>query len=90
MSKLSRQERELLKSYDGGGWRSVANLEEEKEKFQKIAAATLKKHRVSIRITDKDLQTIQKRAAAKGVSHETLIANVIHKYVSGRLVEKKP
>ena len=33
---------------------------------------------------------IQARALAEGMPYQTLIASVLHKYVSGQLTEKKP
>ncbi len=45
--------------------------------------------RVNIRISRKDLEALQKRALAEGIPYQTLMASVLHKYVSGRLVEKQ-
>jgi predicted DNA binding CopG/RHH family protein len=44
--------------------------------------------RVNIRIARRDLEGIQKRALAEGIPYQTLIASVLHKYVSGRLVDR--
>ena len=60
-----------------------------KTKTQCYAKATFKKdRRVNIRISGKDLEAIQKRAVEEGIPYQTLIASLLHKYVSGRLVEK--
>jgi hypothetical protein len=57
--------------------------------FKKAAQATsLKDRRVNIRLSSPDLRDIQSRAMEEGVPYQTLIASVLHKYVSGRLVEK--
>ena len=37
----------------------------------------------------KDLEAIQKRALEEGLPYQTLISSLLHKYVSGRLVEKQ-
>ena len=37
----------------------------------------------------KDLEAIQKRAIEEGIPYQTLIASLLHKYVSRRLVERK-
>lgn len=90
MVKLDRQEKDLLESVERGEWRSVAGLKGERKRYQKYAAATFKKdRRVNIRISGKDLEAIQTRALEEGVPYQTLIASLLHKYVSGRLVEKK-
>ena len=64
-------------------------MEVEKKRFQTVAAATLKKKRVSIQLSPDDIALLRKQAARRGVRYETLIANVVHKYASGRLVERK-
>lgn len=43
---------------------------------------------MNIRISSKDLETLQKRALEEGVPYQTLIASILHKYAGGRLVAK--
>lgn len=89
MRKLDQQERELLESYDRGEWKSVARAARERKRYQKYSKATFKKdRRVNIRISTKDLEAIQNRAVEEGIPYQTLIASLLHKYVSGRLVER--
>lgn len=53
-----------------------------------MAKETLKKNkRINIRVSERDLEGVQKKAIEEGLPYQTLIASVIHKYVSGRLVE---
>jgi predicted DNA binding CopG/RHH family protein len=87
--KLDKEEAELLASVEAGEWRSVPNLEEEKKRYQEIAAATFKKdRRVNIRISNKDLRGLQIRALEEGIPYQTLISSVLHKYLAGTLVER--
>ena len=44
--------------------------------------------RVNIRISKKDLEALQTRALEEGIPYQTLMASILHKYVSGRLVHK--
>lgn len=44
---------------------------------------------MNIRLSAADLMDIQARAYEEGVPYQTLIASVLHKYVSGRLHEKR-
>lgn len=90
MRKLDQQERELLESYDRGEWKSVAPTARERKRYQQYAKASFKKdRRVNIRISTKDLEAIQNRAIEEGIPYQTLIASLLHKYVSGRLVERR-
>ena len=89
MAKLSKDERELLKSVESGEWRSIAEKGGELEKYREYARATFKKdRRVNIRISSKDLAAIQKRAVMEGIPYQTLISSILHKYLSGRLKEE--
>ena len=90
MSKLDREERRLLASVSRGEWKPVARLARERKRYQEYAKATFKKdRRVNIRISAKDLEAIQSRALEEGIPYQTLIASLLHKYVSGRLAERK-
>jgi len=89
MSKLSRKEKELLESTERGKWKAVRRVRSEAKRYQEYAEATFRKdRRVNIRISRKDLEAIQKRALEEGIPYQTLISSLLHKYVSGRLVEK--
>jgi predicted DNA binding CopG/RHH family protein len=86
--RLDREEVELLDSYDAGEWRTVEGWEAGAKTYQEYARATFRKdRRVNIRISSRDLEEIQKRALEEGIPYQTLIASVLHKFVSGRLVE---
>ena len=91
MSKpeLNAEEKDLLNSYEAGEWQSSDNLEQEIHAYSEYAKATFKKDkRVNIRISSKDLEAIQKRALEEGLPYQTLIASVLHKYITGRLIER--
>jgi predicted DNA binding CopG/RHH family protein len=52
-----------------------------------VKATFRKDRRLSIRLSSKDLEAIQKRALAEGLPYQTLIVSLLHKYASGRLKE---
>ena len=90
MKKTDKFEKEILKAYENGELVSVKPTKEDLAMFKKAAQATsLKDRRVNIRLSSPDLRDIQSRALEEGVPYQTLIASVLHKYVSGRFVEKK-
>lgn len=89
MGKPMKAERELLTAVEQDEWRSVKNLEKERARYQKYARATLKKdRRINIRLSQKDLEALQTLALEEGLPYQTLIASILHKYVSGSLVEQ--
>ena len=45
---------------------------------------------MNIRIAQKDLNALKIKALEEGVPYQTLVSSIIHKYLSGKLIEKKP
>ena len=91
MSGLDKEERALLRSVETGEWKPARRKRAELQRYQGYARATLKKdRRVNIRISGRDLEALQKRATQEGLPYQTLIASILHKYVSGRLSEEAP
>jgi len=87
---LDREERELLTSIEAGEWESVPDLEGERHRHEKYARNTLRKdRRVNIRISSRDLEDLQALAVEEGLPYQTLMASVLHKYVSGRLTDRR-
>ena len=88
MPKSDPVEREVLDAYDQGRLKSVAT-KGDLARFKAAARATgIKDRRVNIRLSSGDLSDIQTRALEVGIPYQTLIASVLHKYVTGRLTEK--
>jgi predicted DNA binding CopG/RHH family protein len=87
MSKLDREEKEILKAFEAGTLKPVRNRRRELVRHRKAAAATFAKDsRINIRISSKDLRALQKRALAEGMPYQTLVASVLHKFVEGQMV----
>ena len=90
-AKEVKDEEDILASFERGEWQSVPNLKDEIARYAASAAATLTKDkRINIRLSSRDLEDVQTRAAEEGMPYQTLIASVLHKYVSGRLIETPP
>ena len=87
--KLDREEKDILDSFERGEWRPVKNLKQEIQKHREYARQTLKKDkRVNIRIPSRVLDELQARAIEDGIPYQTLISSILHRFVTGRLVEK--
>jgi len=88
MSKTHSYAAEPLAAYDKESLKSVAT-KAEPSRFKAAASATaIKDRRVNIRPSSGDLQDIQVKALEEGLPYQTLIASVLHKYVTGRLSER--
>jgi len=87
---LHDEEKDILTSYDRGEWKPIKNPKQEIKKLREYARSTLQKDkRINIRMSSKDLDQVQVIAAQEGIPYQTLIASIIHKYVSGSLTDKK-
>ncbi|MCU0787722.1 MAG: hypothetical protein MUC91_05960 [Verrucomicrobia bacterium] len=88
MPKIDEYELEVLSAFEKGQLKSVAT-KAELAKFKAAARATaIKDRRVNIRLSSGDLNDIQVKALEEGLPYQTLIASVLHKYVTGRLTER--
>ena len=86
--KLDKSEKELLASFERGEWKSVKDMPRAKKHYQEAARETLRKDkRINIRLSQKDLEGIQARAARDGMPYQTLVSSIIHKFVTGNLKE---
>ena len=88
MKSEKEYEAQIERSFENGEWKPVKNPKKEMARYREEAAETLlKNRRVNIRISAMDLEGLQAKAAAEGLPYQTLMASVLHKYVSGRLVD---
>jgi len=90
MIDFTKEEKAFLESYEKNEWKSVKNKGAEISRYQQIAKNTFKKDsRINIRMSSKDIHALQLKALEEGIPYQTLISSVLHKYVSGKLSDKK-
>ena len=88
MTKIDAYEREILGAFEKGKLTSVATKVELARIRAAARATAIKDRRVNIRLSTGDLNDIQTKAMQEGVPYQTLIASVLHKYVTGKLTER--
>ena len=87
---IDNEEQKLIESLNKDGWKPTKDIEGWRTLLSKTAAETLAKdQRMNIRISKNDLDGIKLRAIEEGLPYQTLVASIIHKYVTGRLIEKQ-
>jgi predicted DNA binding CopG/RHH family protein len=85
--KLTKEEQELVQSYEQGEWKPVKNMPAEIHKVKEMARKSLRKgRRINIRLSEQDLHRLQIKALREGIPYQTLITSVLHKYVTGHLM----
>jgi predicted DNA binding CopG/RHH family protein len=83
---IDAEEKLLIEQLDNREWQSATT--ETRQRFIKAAQNTLlKDKRMNIRISSHDYEGLRLKAAEEGMPYQTLVASVLHKYVSGRLIE---
>jgi len=87
---LDSEEQQLMESLEKDDWKSTGDIESWKTLLSKTAANTLNKdQRMNIRITRNDLDGIKLKAMEEGLPYQTLVTSILHKYVTGKLTEKR-
>ncbi len=90
MKKVSKAEKNLLDSYEKGEWSPVRGSRKVAARYARYARNTFRKdRRVNIRLSSRDVDEIRRIAAEEGLAYQSLIASILHKYVTGRLLEKR-
>ena len=68
MSRLDKDEQEILDAFDAGELQQSPDSEERNARHQQYAEAMFKKDaRINIRLSSKDLRGLQKQALAEGI-----------------------
>ena len=84
--KLDEEEVKILKDFERGELTSINNFKEAKRQLEEAAHNFLQKdRRINIRISSRDLETLQKKAVKEGMPYQTLISSTLHKFVTGKL-----
>lgn len=58
------------------------------EKMLAAVKNTLRKKPITIRIQERDIQSLKVKAIEQGIPYQTLMSSIVHKYLTGRLVER--
>ena len=86
---IDAEERSDIESLENEGWEPTKSLESWKDVLATAATNTLSKdQRMNIRVTKNDFDGIRLRAIEEGLPYQTLVASIIHKYLTGKLVER--
>ena len=83
---MDDQERDLQKADEKGSFRALPDQEIWKDELHRAAQLTMAKNRhISLRLAEKDLQSLKKKALALGIPYQTLIGSILHQYAEGKI-----
>jgi predicted DNA binding CopG/RHH family protein len=85
----NKEEAALIKSIENDEWKRVKNFTTLKTSLEETARQTMKKdQRMNIRIATRDLFELKAKALEEGMPYQTLVSSILHKYITGRLIER--
>ncbi|GAB6090506.1 CopG family antitoxin [Spirochaeta dissipatitropha] len=87
---LDNEEKELIEAFENVNSSEVFKpSEEDQKKFRNAAKEFItSEKKMNIRIDPYELEKIKERAAREGLRYQTFVKSVLHKYITGQLVEK--
>jgi predicted DNA binding CopG/RHH family protein len=88
MPTIDDSELEILQAFEQGQLKSVATKTELTRFNSAARATTLNDRRVNILLASGDLRDIQVKALEEGIPYQTLIASILHKYITGKLADR--
>jgi predicted DNA binding CopG/RHH family protein len=89
-TRLTKEEKEMVKSFEQGECIPVKDLSKRKKELMQYARNTLRKDkRLNIRISERDLIELQRKAVREGLPYQTFVSSIIHKFINGTLIEEK-
>ena len=84
--KLDAEEAALMTAYERRDFKIAPASAAEKAGARAAATATLKRDkRMNVRMSSMDMIELQTKAAKLGMPYQTLVASVLHQYLTGRL-----
>lgn len=85
---LDEEEQEIEDAVAAGLYVEDPDQEARMKEWKAAVESYKKKKSVTIRLYERTLQKLKSRALADGLPYQTLVSSVLHKFVTGRLVER--
>ena len=87
---IDNEEKKQMEDLNKIDTRTLKKPSKKEQKQFKVAARKFinKETKMNIRIDPFELEQIKERAQKEGLKYSTLVKSVMHKYITGQLVEK--
>ena len=88
---IDNEEKELMDSLNGINLSQIKHDKVNSKLLKKSAKAFVKKEetKMNIRISSSELDKIKETALQEGLKYQTFVKSVLHKYITGQLIEEK-
>ena len=88
--KYDEEELGVVQAWEAGALKPVSGMAQMLKDHRGIAEASFKKdQRLNIRISSRDLKSLQARALEEDIPYQTFAASLLHKFVNGHLVNQR-
>ena len=78
--ELDPEEEEILKAFEEGKLVRSKDFQKQKKLLEEAARNTLNKTRnINIRLSERDLARLKRKAAEEGIPYQTLASSILHK-----------
>ncbi len=86
---IDDEEKDLIRSIEKDEWKESRETTKQKKLAKEYAEATIRKDkRMNIRISERDLKNLKKKALEEGIPYQTMVSMILHKYLAGRYSEQ--
>ena len=88
---IDNEEAQLMSAIDKVDTKKLKRpTKKEQRMFQSAARERLKAEaKMNIRIDEAELERIKAKAAQEGLKYQSFVKSILHKYITGQLVERK-
>jgi predicted DNA binding CopG/RHH family protein len=85
----NKEELEIVDYIEESNPTSVPNLHDKIDKIKSaVSAKYTKRKAINIKVLESDLEKLKSKALEEGMPYQTLLNSVLHKYITGQLVDK--
>ena len=91
-NKLTKEERSISNDIAAGKYHALS--ESAVANYKQMAKAgidrrkdTRKEKRINVRLTEETLASLKDQAQEEGMPYQTLVTSVLHKYLTGKLID---
>ncbi|MEA2017481.1 MAG: antitoxin [Campylobacterota bacterium] len=86
----TKEELEIVDYIENKNPKSIVNLS---NKIDMIKSSVTKKYTkrkaINLKVLESDIERFKSKALEEGMPYQTLINSILHKYITGQLVEKR-
>jgi predicted DNA binding CopG/RHH family protein len=88
---IDPEEKALMESYSAVDKKKIVKPDKKEQLVFRNAARDYirSQTKMNIRIDKDELDVIKRKAAVDGLKYQTFVKSILHKYVTGQLVEKR-